>query len=302
VVQLETVETVEASPSPVLVISGTRRRLFQQSAGTLAEEKGTVSEGQEPVEQDDFPTDNASYDDSEVGDYDTIPREKLAMPWEMFWGEMEGVCGWTKRAGGQPYRYVKPGHISRPGESKVGVDYFDEEADVQAYARQHYGWRGNDTDDDDVYNEDDDDDDDGYDEEDEEDKDDMEGSASAGAKTPINQNTECMAVTPSPSKVRVVCPLCDKLVTTYTWQSRDPLPLTRHGIADWEQDWPLPELKNVVQEARKHFKQQHEKVIMVPASITYKNTVQNIKKNQDGSTNYCQYKRNKREQKKAKDD
>jgi hypothetical protein len=144
VVQVETVETAEASSSPV-VTSRTCRRLFQQPSGTLAEEHGTVSDGQEPVEQDDFPIDNANDDDSEEGDDDAIPSNRLSLPWDPFWGDMESVCGWTLRTGGRPYLFVRPGRNTRPGESKLGVDYFDNEVDVQAYARQHYGWRGNTT-------------------------------------------------------------------------------------------------------------------------------------------------------------
>jgi hypothetical protein len=62
------------------------------------------------------------------------------------WSEMETVGGWTVRTGGRPYFFVKPGRTTIPGESKLGVDYFDPKADVEAFACQHYGWRGNDDD------------------------------------------------------------------------------------------------------------------------------------------------------------
>jgi hypothetical protein len=52
------------------------------------------------------------------------------LPWDPFWGDMESICGWTLRTGGQPFLYVN----TRPGDSRVGVDYFDNNEDVQAYA------------------------------------------------------------------------------------------------------------------------------------------------------------------------
>jgi hypothetical protein len=95
VVQVVTVETVEASSSTV-VTSRTCHRLFQQSTGTLAKEHGTVSEGQEPVEQDDFPIDNANDKDSEKDDDDAIPSNRLSLPWDPFWGYrnafVDGPC------------------------------------------------------------------------------------------------------------------------------------------------------------------------------------------------------------------
>jgi hypothetical protein len=140
-VQVETADTVEASSSPA-VTSRTCRRLFRQPA--LAEEHGTLSEGQELEEQDDLPIDNANNDDSDEDDDFAIPSIRLAIPWDSFWGDMESICGWVLRTGGRPYLYVKPGCNTRPGESKLGVDYFDNKEDVQAYACQRYGWRGND--------------------------------------------------------------------------------------------------------------------------------------------------------------
>lgn len=78
VVQVETVDSLEASSSPV-VTSRTCRRLFRQS--TQAEEHGTVSGGQEPVEQDDFPIDDASNDDDSEEDYEeAIPNNRLSIP------------------------------------------------------------------------------------------------------------------------------------------------------------------------------------------------------------------------------
>jgi hypothetical protein len=44
-------------------------------------------------------------------------------------------------------------------------------------------------------------------------------------KTPPNPNTQAV-VTPSPSKVKVECLICKKVVTTYSCQSQDPLLLT----------------------------------------------------------------------------
>jgi hypothetical protein len=139
---------------------------------TSSQDGEVPSERQEPVDQDDFPMDdNDQVQDDDDDEDDVIPSNRLAIPWDPFWGDMESICGWTLRTGGRPYLYVKPGCVTRPGESKLGVDYFDNKEDVQAYARQRYGWRGNDVDD----HVDDDQD--------------SEGSVST-AQTPPNQKTQ----------------------------------------------------------------------------------------------------------------
>jgi hypothetical protein len=83
---------------------------------------------------------------------------------------MQAVGGWTLRTGGRPFVFVKTGRNTIPAESKLGVDHFDTEADVEAFARQHNGLRGND------------------------DKNsvdhDTDGIVSTGAQTPPIQNTQ----------------------------------------------------------------------------------------------------------------
>jgi hypothetical protein len=129
---------------------------------------------------------------------------------------MEDPGRWTLSTGGKPFLYIKPGCKKIKRELIVGVDHFDNLADVQTYARQHYGWQGNDT----------------------------EGLSNAG-KTSPNQKTQVMAVTPSPSNVKLICPICYKFITTYRKQSRDPLPLTTYGNSDWDGDWPRPSAQNM---------------------------------------------------------
>jgi hypothetical protein len=127
----------------------------------------------------------------------------------------------------------------------------------------------------------------------------MEGIASAAAQTPLNQKTQSMAVTLSPSKVEVVCPICRKGVTTYRGQGREPLPLMTEGIADWDEIWPRPRGRNVIDKARKHFKQHVKKGITMPCSIAYKHTAQNIPKLPGQKINWSLYKSRERSQWKA---
>jgi hypothetical protein len=134
--QVESVETVEASSSPV--------RPWWTSLPV--EEHGTVSEGQEPVGQDDFPIDNTNDDDddddddgSEEEEDSAIPSNRPSSPWDPFWRDMESICGRISHTGGRPYLFVKPGRNTRPGESRLGVDYLNNAVDLQGYASQHHG-------------------------------------------------------------------------------------------------------------------------------------------------------------------
>lgn len=308
-VQDDIVETVEqASSLPVVKLRTiqivekllTRRRLFQQSA--LAEERGDVSQSQ--------------------SDLFLPPIECLTASWEAFWHKLECDGKWALRTGGKPYLFIKPGRNSIPGESKVGVDYYDNKADMQAYAREHYGWRGSD----------------GSEDADNDNKDDFAGRSSQdnknkkhtkaiktkkatktkitttamsvesigtksvrrtniaksirmAGKTPPNPNTQVVA-TPSPSKVKVKCPICKNVVTTYSCQSqdRDPLPLTSDGIAAWDQEWPRPRARNLLMKARKHFEEEHGGVDL-PYSISMKYKKRGSLKHPDGTPDYRMYKR-----------
>jgi hypothetical protein len=120
-----------------------QRRLFPDSAPVLDSER---QESVEKDEQDDFSiynNEDAKHDDASLDLIPDIPpAAKLATAsWKAYWVEMESLTGWSIRTGGKPYLYVRPGRNTR-GESKLGVDYFDTLEDVQAFARQHYGWCG----------------------------------------------------------------------------------------------------------------------------------------------------------------
>ena len=153
------------------------------------------------------------------------------------------------RTGGRPYLYIRPGCNTRSGESKFGVDYFDNKKDVQAYARQRYGWRGNDT--------------------------------LAGTHTPPNETTQSMVVTPSPNRLEVVCPIYGVVVTTYTQKDDASLPLTTDGIVDWYRPWPKG-TENPLRLARAHYVGKHlgDGILPngtdTPLGIRYKNKKRNI--------------------------
>jgi hypothetical protein len=141
---------------------------------------------------------------------------------------------------------------------------------VQAFARRHYGWRG---DDNDHVNQD------------------TEGILST-AQTPPNQKTQSMVVTPSPSRVEVQCPIC--FVNIYSCKDRSALPLTADGIADWYQCWSKG-TKNPLRAARDHFKEEH-KDIKTPCGIRSKNKKRDIAKLSNGKADKKTYARLRREE------
>jgi hypothetical protein len=259
----------------------------ETQSGKASKEKEVLSERPESVEQDDFPMDNDDQvhdDNDDVDDVDDdddnvdfslvpIPGIPLTASWESYWSEMEAASGWTLRTGGIPFLYIKPGRNTRPGESELGVDYFNTKADVQAFAREQYGWRG---DDNDHVNQD------------------TECIVSPAQTTP-NQKTQSMVVTPSPSRVEVQCPICLKVTTTYSCEDRIPLPLTADGIADWYQCWPKG-TDNPRRAASAHFKKEHHdiedtKFIKWPCSIRPKNKKRDIVKLPNGKADKTTYAR-----------
>jgi hypothetical protein len=153
---------VEEQGTIIAVGSSSEKRVQPEAQPSTASKNNEVlSELQESLEQDVFPignndelhrnntnVDNGNDDNANEGDASLapIPSIRPTASWKAAWKEMESMNGWTLLTGGRPYLYVKPGRHTRLGELKLGIDYFDTEADVQTFARQHYGWIGSDDD------------------------------------------------------------------------------------------------------------------------------------------------------------
>jgi hypothetical protein len=163
---------------------------------------------------------------------------------------------------------LTPPRKARDSKRTVAADLEDSDSDaetesnMQAFARQHYGK-------------------------------DTEGIRSAG-KTPPNQKTQSMVITPSPSKVEVQCPICREFLTTCTQKDDAPLPLTTDGIADWNRCWPKG-TENPKREARIHFVREHlpdgilPNRIETPLGIRFKNKKRDIAKLPDETYDFPAY-------------
>jgi hypothetical protein len=138
------------------------------------------------------------------------------------------------------------------------------------------------------------------DEDSEEDEDPVVGSARTGT-TNTNATGTRLVVTPSPtklqSKVVLKCPVCGVVVTSYHRQDRNPLPLTVSGVVDWYQQWPLG-TDNTRTATRNHFEIFHPAVVFMPCGIKLKYKKRSIVKLPDGNTNFAEYKRMSRSEKK----